>query len=380
MATLTSLSDSNIHLIALGKMIETLDLDEAPLLKRFGYSNANLKKLSGVRDWPSTTLKWPTDIVAPKSSTTTTTGTGTSIVLATDTGVYYRNGDICVIPRTMEMVLVTSVSTDTLTVERGYGATSAVALVSGDTVKIVTRAMPESSAATTGYHTSTSLVTNYTQIISQAVNVSKTELAVTHIGLEDTMKYQLMKLFNNSGTAGELPRALANIFYYGEPVARSASNRGSAGGFKSFVTTNVIDLNQASLDTSHIHRVLRQIRDAGGKTTHVIGNSKMMEVLEDLYPSKYREPASGVGGAEPLMKVRTTHGSFIPVYDYMAPDGELYFTNDQRIGWLPLREFGFSKYQEIGDSITTDVVGEYTFFVRHEKSHGYITDINTGLS
>lgn len=379
MPTLSTLHDSNIHPIAIGKMIETLDLDEAPLLKRFGYSNANLKKLGTVRDWPSTELKWINDIVAPKSSTTTTTGTGTTIAVAATHGVRFRDGDLCVIERTKEIVLVTSVATDNLTVERGYGATSPVALVSGDVVRIVSRAMPEGNDALTGYHTSTTTMVNYAQIISQAVEVTETERAVSHIGIQDQLRYQTAKLFNDGGTAGELPRALANIFYYGEPIKRDSSNRGSAGGFKTYVTSNVTDLAQASLDTSHINKILRQVRDAGGRITHVIGNSKLMEVLDDLYPAKHRDPASGVGGAEPLGKIRTTHGSFVPVYDYMAPDNELYFVNEAYVGWLPLREFSITPIGRTGDKYTQDIVGEYTFFARHDKTHGYISNINTGL-
>ena len=59
----------------------------------------------------------------------------TSIVV--DNGAYFIVGDVVKVPRTGEVLFVTAVNTNTLTVTRGFGTTAAAALVDNDPLVIV---------------------------------------------------------------------------------------------------------------------------------------------------------------------------------------------------------------------------------------------------
>ncbi len=383
---ISTLSDGTIHPVAFARQIEILDPDEAPLLKLFGTGKGNLKKLGDVRDWPATKLQWLNDTIAPITTTTDgAAGTTTTINVAAGTGVYFRKGDILLITSTGERVLVVSVSTDALTVVRGFGPVTVVTSAAGAEITRVGRVMPEGyTTYETGNLTATTLAYNYTQIISQAVSVTETERAVSTIGIQDQLDYQIQKLISDGGSAGELPKSLEDTFYYGHRVQRTttggtvAATIGTMGGFDTFVTNaNLVKVLSRSLTVADVWTELRTIRALGGRATHLIGGGELIEVLNELFPAQNRLPGSKVGGADPLESIVTPHGTIKPVYDYRAPAGVLYFTNPKYVGWVPLREFGYKDYKEIGDNFATDVVGEYTFFVKHGNiSHGKLSSIS----
>src|SRR5690606_24240730 len=89
-------------------------------------------------------------------------------------------------------MLVTGIDTGagTITVERGYGDTTAVALVDGATLTIFGNAALEGADAAAPRFTTRSRKTNYTQIFSSTVEVSGSELAVRHIAVADELEYQ----------------------------------------------------------------------------------------------------------------------------------------------------------------------------------------------
>lgn len=88
----------------------------------------------------------------------------TSIVV--DNGNYFSVGDVIKVPRTSEVMLVTAVnnSTDTLTVTRGYGVTSAAAIVDNDPIVIIGNANEEGSGKREIKTTKEVEVYNYTQL------------------------------------------------------------------------------------------------------------------------------------------------------------------------------------------------------------------------
>ena len=160
---------------------------------------------------------------------------------------------------------MTCVSGDVLTIVRGHGSTTPASHAQNTALYIVGRAMPEGSDPTFGHTTTTSSPYNYSQIISEAVKVTKTEQAIMKYGIQDTMDYQVAKLFAESGRAGKLAQLLQKSFYYGKRVIRAAAPAyGFMGGFPVFVTTNVTALASAPLQKSDIHTKIRSIVDAGG--------------------------------------------------------------------------------------------------------------------
>lgn len=371
-----SYTDTNPNARGIADAVFMIDWTEAPLLNIFGFNKANVSKFD-IINFPSTKVEWIEDTMSPYTTTIAEAldDSETGVDVASGTGAYFRQGDIVSVDS--EYFLVTSVSTDTLTVTRAYGGTTAASHNDASTITLLTRAMPEGADATTGHTTTTSVPYNYSQIISEAAKATKTAIAIKKYGIDDELDYQVGKLFADGGKMGKLAQFLQRTFYYGKRVERSASAYGGMGGFGTFVTTNVTNLSSASLQKSDIHTKIRQIRDAGGMCTHLITGSWGIEKITGMYEGSIRMTSDEERGGSDIRKVLTPHGEVEVVYDWMCPAGYMYFVNREKIGWLPIRDFTAGKISEQGDYFLTDVVGEYTLVVANEESHGLIYGFST---
>lgn len=360
--------------------IGMLGFEQAPLLHLLGYSAANKKKLAAkytVDD--SITLKWLERPLAPTQSALSAgiNNAVTTIPVTAGTGIYFRTGDIVWIDD--EALRVTTSAANSFDVAaRGYGGTSAASHSSAAVVSIETRAMQENAPWQTGYRTQTVEKWNQSQIISEMVNTSKTELAVSKLGYDDALDFEVgLKFRKEGGGAGELVIKLAKIHYKGLRVARSDTDPGSAGGFGTFVTTHVKSLGGASLQKDDIHERIRMVDDSGGEITHLVGNSWMIEKINAMYPAEERGTREAMGGAVALKTIVTPAGEVALVKDWLCPPGRIDFINENYAGWLPLREFERTDAQPFSDGWQADVTGEYHYFLKNEKSHAQLTGIST---
>ena len=388
--TRVSYTDSGIVPRGIADAIHMIDWIEAPLLTKFGFSMENKNKLGPTVNWPQTKLEWVEDTMPVVQSTLgeALDNSETAWDVASGEGSYFRQGDVVGVYSTggqiAEKAVVTSVSTDTLTVQaRGYGDTNAASHSSGATIEILTRTMPEASDFTTGYTTTTTQPYNYTQILSEAAKVSGTRSAISMYGIEDEMDYQIGKLFVDNGRAGRLPRMLEKTFFSGERVQRTASVYGTMGGFEIFVTTStagadhVTDLNGAPVQRSDIHSIIRAVKDDGGRCDTLITGSWGIEKITAMYEGQMRYTQDTERGGSDIRKILTPHGEVELIYADQCPTDRMYFVDSTRVGWLPLRDFMRKEIKEQGDYFVSDVVGEYTFFVLNAKSHGYIKEMST---
>ncbi len=99
----------------------------------------------------------------------------TSIVV--DTGTAFAKHFLVYVPRTGELMQVDSVSTNTLTVDRGVGGSTAAALVDDDPLLIVGVAGEEGDASEAPRSENPTKVDNYTQIFKTSVQASATLLS-----------------------------------------------------------------------------------------------------------------------------------------------------------------------------------------------------------
>lgn len=391
MAIRYSYDDTTTSKRGIGDSIWMIDFTEAPLLQLFGFGSENLNKFD-IQNWPSTKVEWLQDTMAPFESTIAEdlTDSEIDVDVATGHGVYFRNGDVVGVldanGEVAEKMLVTSVSTDTLTVGTRTLLGTPTTHTTGATIVILTRAMPENSTYTTGYITTPTAPYNYTQILSQAVELSRTEAKLSRYGVEDQMAYQVAKLFDASGSEGKLAQLLHRTFYYGVRQQRTnqTTARGMMGGFETFVTAgatstdHVFDKAQAAITKQDVHKVIRAARSSGGRITHIVTGAWGYEKLHSMYEDNTRttevELARGVAEME---MIRTPHGEVGLVFDFMCPQHAYYFVNADKIGWIPFDDFMASDIETMADGYAQDVVGEYTFVLANPESHGLIYGAST---
>src|SRR5690349_8820445 len=189
---------------------------ETPLLDALGDPPRSAR--STVHEWLEDALLPNTDTV--NDSTYGNATTDTSFVV--DNGSRFRVGDQIRTEGSGEVMLVTAVNTgtNTLTVVRGYGGSTAEALADDLVVHILGNAALEGDDAGSARFTARSRKTNYTQIFSATVEVSGSELAVKQLGVADELDYQKHQ------RTRELLRDLENCVINGR--APAANPEGSA--------------------------------------------------------------------------------------------------------------------------------------------------------
>ena len=198
----------------------------------------------------------------------------TSIVV--DNGSYFRAGDQVRVTRTGEIFKVTSISTNTLTVVRGYDSGAAgtgVAMVDNDEVLILGSALSEREASPSVLITDPTTVTNYIQRFGRSTGISFERDNMDEFGPRERERQRKAAVI-------EFKKDIEYAFKFGKPLADVEGSspldsgvndsRYKTGGLEYFIT------NFASANTL----------DAGG----VITQSQLWDFVQPLYENMPEDP------------------------------------------------------------------------------------------
>ncbi len=206
-----------------------------------------------------------------------TTGTGTSVIV--DNGAYFNVGDVVKVPRTAELMRVTAISTNTLTVTRGWGSTAATALADNDDLTIIAGAFAEGATAANALTHQEIAKYNYTEIFKHAASQSKTQQwQGNYTG--DSRKNERTKI------ARKHKEALERTFLFGER-SRDASDTGapinSTGGILYWATANGVAVTGA-LTESTLETFLEGVfsHTSGGMQRTFFAGARVISVMDQL--------------------------------------------------------------------------------------------------
>lgn len=335
----------------------------------------------------STHHEWLEDELLPNKDAISDTSiadpeTDTAIDVAH--GERFRAGDQIQIDGSRELMLVTNVSGETLSVIRGYAGTTAEEIANGQTITILGNAGLEGGDKPQARFTSRRRCGNYTQIFTAAVEVSGTDLAASQLGLSDEMDYQKQERLR------ELLRDLENtVINGGSPTAApegSATVRRSMKGIIPHLVTNVYAAGDGvlpagtDLDEEKINFVLRRIWENSNGTidTIVVGGFQKRKINGFLSAIRnygagdttYRDGVSAYESDFGLCRIVTTR--------WMPADTVL-LLDSSRLSVLPMkgRSFHFKPLASSGDYECGELIGEYTLELRNETAHGLIRGLST---
>jgi len=351
---------------------------ETPLLDALG---------DPMREATSTHHEWLEDELLPNKDainddTFTDPDVDTDFVV--DHGSRFRVGDQIQVEESEELMLVTAIDSNTLTVVRGYAGTTAEDLADNQVINILGNAALEGADKPGARFTNRSRCGNYTQIFTAAVEVSGTDMAASQLGLSDEMDYQKQERLR------ELLRDLENtVINGGQPASSpegSGSVRRSMKGVVQHLSTSVFHTGDSGfptgndLDEAKINYVLRQIweNSNGNVDLIVVGGFQKRKI--NAFTADSRSYAAG----------DTTFTDMINIYEsdfgicrivttrWMPQDAAL-FLDSSRINVLPLtgRSFHFKPLASSGDYECGELIGEYTVELKNERAHGLIRDLST---
>ena len=352
---------------------------ETPLLDALG--DAVRPARSTVHEWLEDTLLPQTDTI--NDSTYADPTADTQFVVANASR--FRPGDQIQTGGSSEVMLVTAVNTgtNTLTVVRGYGGSTATALANAQVIHILGNAALEGDAADAARFTARTRKTNFTQIFSSTVEVSGSELAVRQLAVQDELDYQKQQRLR------ELLRDLENCVINGRPAAANpegtASVRRTMRGIIGFCTTNRFAPgvsgfpSDAALTEEQLNSALRTIwENSNGHIDLVVVNGQEKRSINAFVGSNRRYGAADKSFTNLVSQYESDFGVCRVVMSRWVPTGTVLLLDSSRIDVLPLsgRSFQYKPLGATGDRDSGQVIGEYTLELRNENAHGLINGLS----
>lgn len=356
---------------------------ETPLLDHLG--DPARSALSTVHEWVEDTLLPNTDAV---NQTTFTPNAQDATSITVNNGSRFQVGDLVRPGNASEIMQVTAIATNTLTVVRRYGGTSASSLSNGLKLTIVGNAALEGADAPATRFTTRYRRQNFTQIFAASVEVSGSMRAARVVGASDELDFQKQERMR------ELLRDLENTVINGTAPSTgqqgSASIRRSMNGIVRQVSTNQFVPGQngfpsgggsgTDLNDVVLNAALRTVweQSAGRIDTIVCGGMQKRRINQLISSSRAYAPEDT--RVRDLVSVyESDFGVCKVIVSRWVPADTVLFLDSSRIEVMPLRGRSFA-YQPLGaqgDRSAGLVVGEYTLEFRNENAHGLVRGLST---
>jgi len=351
---------------------------EIPLLDALG---------DPMREARSTHQEWLEDELLPNKdavndSTFSDPSTDTDFVV--DNGGRFRVGDQIQIEGSEELMLVTAINSNTLTVVRGYAGTTPENLADDQVINILGNAALEGADKPGARFTNRTRCGNYTQIFTATVEVSGTDMAAGQLGLADELDFQKQERLR------EMVRDLENtVINGGQPSSNpegSGSIRRSMKGIIQHLSTNLFHTGDSGfpsgtdLDEEKINYVLRQIwaNSSGNVDLIVVGGFQKRKI--NAFSANSRSfGANDTKYTDMISIYESDFGVCRIITTRWLPEDAALLLDSSRVNVLPLagRSFHFKPLASSGDYECGELIGEYTLELKNESAHGLIRDLST---
>ena len=351
---------------------------ETPLLDALG---------DPLREATSTHHEWLEDELLPNKDAindATWTNPAADTTFDVDHGSRFRVGDQIQVEGSEELMLVTAVAGDTLTVVRGYAGTTPENLANDQVLNILGNAALEGDDKPNARFTNRVRCGNYTQIFTAAVEVSGSDMAASQLGLADEMDYQKQERLR------ELVRDLENTVINGGQAVSDPQGSGTVRrtmkGIMQHLATNIFRTGDSGfpagndLDEAKINYVLRKIweNSSGNVDLIVVGGFQKRKINAFCSDSRsygaddttFRTWSASYESDFGVCRIVTTR---------WVPQDAVLLLDSSRISVLPLagRSFHFKPLASAGDYECGELIGEYTLELKNEAAHGLIRDLTT---
>ena len=330
-------------------------------------------------------VQWFEDQLLPRLSAVSGSQTSgdTSLEVTASTGQYFRAGDLIRNARTGEAVLVSSVTSDTLTVARGQGRVTAASMNDGDQLLIVANAAAQ--GATLGTRKQTKKVNNYnyTQIVRNPFGFTNTLIASQlFAGNEPANEAQKKAI--------EHKRSIEYILFWGArgDAESDTATAGQAGGLFEYVQTNVKDV-AGTLSKTLLDTYLRDLLQHGTQNKVLFASPVTAQALSGFLRDAWSPTTTDtrLWGAKVNAFISGAYGSQIPVIvkrdwnDFSTSSSQYggwsFLVDMDNVALRPLRNTQFLQNRQANDADekTHEYLWEGSFEVKQELTHGLIVGV-----
>ncbi|HDR90826.1 MAG TPA: hypothetical protein ENN75_01115 [candidate division Zixibacteria bacterium] len=333
--------------------------------------------------------EWLEDVIEPTSDALYGAIADSDTDIFVDNGGKFAVGDILAFDSYDEIMRVTAIDSDTLTVTRGYGGTTAVGMADDTVVRLISR--PKSEGSDPGFDaiTEPSAEFNFTQIFDRTAKVSKSAVAGEHHVIEDLVDFhvkhhlELLQIELNAAciygrryantSDATIPRTMGGLLYF----------IGADGG-------NVIDAETGALSAEDLNDLIEMIASDGGRPNILLCNTTQARAISafnltsgsaPLVRTTWSDDRTGAAVYEFVGDLPLGHVERI-VVDTAFPQDKVAIIDSSKIALVPMRGRAFRDLpatpSAASDYIARRIIGEYTLEVRNAKHcHGIIKNLAT---
>jgi len=358
---------------------------ETPLLAHLG--DPKRAATSTVHEWLEDSLLANTDTIN-QGSFSPNANDATSITVTA--GARFQVGDLMRPGNAPEVIQVTVVAGNVLTVVRRHGNSPASALSNGLRLTILGNAALEGADALAARFTSRARRQNYTQIFTATVDVTGTMQAVRSYGVQDEVDYQKQERLR------ELLRDMENCVINGAAPAAtpqgSTTVRRSMNGIIRQIATNQFVPGQGGfpagggagsneLNESVMNAALRLAwEQSSGRIDTIVVNGLQKRRINQFISSVAREYEPQDKRLSEMVSVyESDFGVCRVVMSRWVPADTALLLDSSRVEVMPLsgRSFHYKPLAATGDSVSGQVLGEYTLEFKNENAHALIRGLAT---
>jgi len=363
----------------LSDVVSEILLQDTNLLSRIGFAG---EATNTTHEWLESSLNAAT-VVDAESGGLDAAGTNVDLDVTTGQGARVRIGALLKnrARNQAEVVHVTAIATDALTITRGYGTTSPEDHDSGSTWDIVGMPVQSGTDVTTDRSVIRTRVTNFTQIFERGVQIAGDTQAVLKAGVPDEVAYQsrlrlleLLTELDRSIIAGIKSASDGSDTVY-RTMSGLIEYLSAAGG-----NTNS---TAEAMSPDVLNAMFQQIFDDGGG---IMGSQMMLAVpqaqmrkISAFDSNNVRVvPGPGMSGRF-VTQFLTDLGVVLDIVvdRWIPPDTSMVIDNS-RTAVVPLsgRSFGINPISVTGDSVKRQILGDYTLEVRNAgEAHAIHTNL-----
>lgn len=354
--------------------IALLDPSDAPFIEAIGGLDGAASKFRFTNQ--GTMVEWIEDTLAPLTGalsigTAATVSTATALTVADANMV--QPGHILLIGS--ELLWVSANDSGAITVTRGLGGTTAATLATNAAFTIVGMARLEGDDSDPIGYTDLSTNSNYTQIFHKEIKQTGTAPYQDRWGMTDQMQYESAK------SIPEMMRLIERTLQYGKRSAGSTTTPRMMGGYQEFITTNKASgngISVASACVAAIEDAVELIYNAGGAGDFLaVVNPATYQLIKNAYDSsayvRYAPEQNRFGTL--VDKIVTPFGNVSFVIDRWQLSNLIPIMKLDNVGMLTLRPWQVEDLAKTGDAEKKQLIGEFTFCMKLEKSHALLTAV-----
>ena len=332
---------------------------DVPFLGTYGAEGGSA--LSS-EDTSSKKVEWIEDELVPASDKVNMGSNinSSATTLTVDNGGYFKANDLIRVDD--ELLTVSAVSGNNLTVVRGYGDTSGASHNDNAVVYILGTLPVEGADPVSGVNFQRVAKHNFTQIYQDELEVTRSEEKAAKYGVSSEIAYQGGKRLKEAAIKMEQNLIL------GSRNEDTSNKKRSMGGLDYFITSNV-DSSTNTLTMAKINDQMQNSFDAGGNVSLlVVGGAQKRKINAfDADDIRFSQDENIRGAVVDFLD--TDFGRVYVMLNRWVPTDMLFGLEPQYINLVWFDRWFMEALAKTGDRQQFQLIGESSMKVKNEKAH-----------